>query len=131
MMNDKISELIVSIENATMAGKPTTTVPASKLKKSVLMLLKKEGYITNFSEEGKGIAQHFVIELSYNKDGKSRIEDVRRVSKLSRRTYTGYRDLRPVKYGKGMSALTTPLGVISGKEARAKKVGGEVLFTIW
>ncbi len=130
-MNDKISELIISIKNAGMAGNKTTEVPASKLKKSVLMLLKKEGYITDFEEKGKDVTKAFVITIAYKKDGTPKISDVKRVSKLSRRSYVGYRDLRPVKYGHGLAVLSTPLGVISGSEARAKKVGGEVLFTIW
>lgn len=130
-MNDKISELIISLKNAGMAGRPTASVPASKLKKNVLLLLKKEGYINDFSEEGKGVTKTFTVEVAYKKDGTPKITDVRRVSKLSRRTYIGYRDIRPVKYGHGLSALSTPLGIISGKEAKSKKVGGELLFTIW
>lgn len=130
-MNDKISELIISIKNAGMAGNKTASVPASKLKKNVLLLLKKEGYIADFQENGKGIAKDFEIELAYNKDGSPRVSDVKRVSKLSKRTYKGYREIMPVKYGHGLVVLSTPLGVISGKEAKAKKVGGEVLFTIW
>ena len=114
-----------------MAGRPTASVPASKLKKNVLLLLKKEGYIMDFEEVGKGVAKSFTVKIAYNKDGTPKITDLRRVSKLSVRKYAGYRDLRPVKYGHGLSVLSTPMGIISGKEARAKKVGGEILFTIW
>jgi len=114
-MNDKISELIISLKNAGLVGKSTASVPASKLKKNVLLLLKKEGYIAD----------------SYNKDGTPKIKDLKRVSKLSVRKYSGYRDIRPVKYGHGLAVLSTPLGIISGKDARSKKVGGELLFTIW
>ncbi len=130
-MNDKISELIISLKNAGMAGNATTSVPASKLKKNILLLLKKEGYITDFEEVGKGVTKSFTVEIAYNKDKTPKITDLRRVSKLSVRKYAGYRDLRPVKYGYGLSVLSTPLGIISGKEAKAKKVGGELLFTIW
>ena len=130
-MNDKISELIIGLKNAGMAGKTHMSVPASKLKKNILLLLKKEGYIVDFSEEGKGVAKTLSVEVAYNKDGSSKITDVKRVSKLSVRKYRGYRDLRPVKYGHGLSVLSTPAGIISGKEAKSKKVGGELLFTIW
>lgn len=130
-MNDKISELIISIKNAGLAENAKASVPASMLKKNVLLLLKKEGYIRDFEEVGKGVAKSFEIEVAYNKDGKPRITDLKRISKLSVRKYVGYRDIRAVKYGHGMAAFSTPLGVISGKEARAKKVGGELLFTIW
>jgi len=130
-MNDKISELIISLKNAGLAKNATASVPASKLKKNVLLLLKKEGYITDFEEVGKGVTKSFTVEIAYNKDGTPKITEVKRVSKLSVRKYAGYRDIRPVKYGHGLSVLSTPLGIISGKDARSKKVGGELLFTIW
>lgn len=130
-MNDKISELIISLKNAGMAGKAHTSVPASKLKKNVLLLLKKEGYIVDFIEEGKGVTKSFNIEVAYKKDKTPKITDIKRISKLSVRKYIGYRDLRPVKYGHGLSVISTPLGIISGKEARAKKTGGELLFIVW
>ncbi len=131
MINDKISELIISIKNASMAGKSTAIVPGSKLKKNVLMLLKKEGYITDFEENKKGAGTELVVHLAYHKDKTPRVTGVKRVSKLSRRTYTGYREVRPVKYGHGLAVLSTPLGILSAKEARAKNVGGEILFNIW
>lgn len=130
-MNDKISELIISLKNAGLVGKSTASVPASKLKKNVLLLLKKEGYIADFEEVGKGVAKSFTVKIAYNKDGTPKIKDLKRVSKLSVRKYSGYRDIRPVKYGHGLAVLSTPLGIISGKDARSKKVGGELLFTIW
>jgi len=130
-MNDKISELIISLKNAGMAGKTTASVPASKLKKNVLLLLKKEGYVTDFEEVGKGVTKSFDVTIAYNKNKTPKIKDVKRISKLSVRKYVGYRDIRSVKYGYGLSVFSTPLGIISGKDARAKKVGGELLFTIW
>jgi len=130
-MNDKISELIIGLKNAGMAKNATATVPASKLKKNILLLLKKEGYIIDFKEGGEGVHKTLIAEVAYNKDGTPKINDVKRISKLSVRQYKGYRDLRPVKYGFGLSVLSTPEGIISGKEARSKKVGGELLFTIW
>ena len=130
-MNDKISELIIGLKNAGMAKRATVSMPASKLKKNILLLLKKEGYIVDFSEGGEGVKKTLTVEIAYNKDGTPKINDVKRVSKLSVRQYKGYRDLRPVKYGYGLSVLSTPLGIISGKEAKSKKVGGELLFTLW
>ena len=130
-MNDRISELIIGLKNAGMSKKATATVPASKLKKNILLLLKKEGYIVDFKEGGEGVHKTLIVEIAYNKDGTPKINDVKRISKLSVRQYKGYRDLRPVKYGYGLSVLSTPEGIISGKEAKSKKVGGELLFTIW
>ena len=130
-MNDRISELIIGLKNAGMSKKATATVPASKLKKNILLLLKKEGYIVDFKEGGEGVHKNLIVEIAYNKDGTPKINDVKRISKLSVRQYKGYRDLRPVKYGYGLSVLSTPEGIISGKEAKSKKVGGELLFTIW
>jgi len=130
-MNDKISELIIAIKNAGMTGNTHATLPASKFKKSVLLVLKKEGYITDFEETGKGVEKSFSIELKYDKDGNSAITDVKRVSKLSKRVYKGYRDILPVKYGHGHMILSTPKGIMTALQAKKEKTGGEALFIIW
>jgi len=130
-MNDKVSELLTAIKNAGMAGNTHAVVPASKLKKAILMNLKKEGYIVDFTEEGKTPKQSFSIEIKYKKEKKPYINGVKRVSKLSNRIYRGYRDIMPVKYGYGHMILSTPEGIMTDVEARAKKLGGEALFIIW
>ncbi|MEI6553735.1 MAG: 30S ribosomal protein S8, partial [bacterium] len=118
------------IKNANVAGKATTTLPYSKMKESVLEVLKREGFIKDFSKKGKKVIKTLEIELMYI-DGKSRIEGVEQISKQSRRTYTKAKEIKSVLNGYGALILTTPNGIMTDKEARKAKVGGEVLFKIW
>jgi len=129
-MVDPISQIITNIKNANVAGKATTTLPYSKMKESVLEVLKREGFIKDFSKKGKKVIKTLEIELMYI-DGKSRIEGVEQISKQSRRTYTKAKEIKSVLNGYGALILTTPNGIMTDKEARKAKVGGEVLFKIW
>ncbi len=127
MVTDPISDFLVRIHNASMVGKDTVSVPSSKMVRSVADVLAREGYLT---EVDKNKSNTLEVTLSY-KNGRPAINGVKRISKLSRRMYTGVRDLRPVKHGHGLLVLSTPAGVVTGKEAREKRVGGEMLFEIW
>ncbi len=118
------------MKNASLANRPTTAFPHSKMKYAILECLKKEGYISGFSKKLKKGFPVLEVELLYT-DGKAKIVDVERVSKLSRRTYFGVKDLRPVKNGFGLLVLSTPKGIMSGKEAKKEMVGGEALFKMW
>lgn len=131
-MNDKISELIINIKNATLVNKEDVVVEYSKLKEAILNLLKKEKYIADYKVlKGDGVKQRIKVTLIYNEKGESKIIDVRRISKLSKRIYYGYKDILPVKYGKGLMVLSTPAGIISDRQAKKDKIGGEALFKIW
>jgi small subunit ribosomal protein S8 len=126
---DTIGNMLSALMNGGQVKKSTVTVPASKLKMAVLDLLKKEGYIKTYHVHGdtKPVIE---IVLEYVKDS-PRIHGASRVSRLSNRVYVGVKDITPVKYGDGMSVLSTPKGILSDKEARKELVGGELLFTIW
>lgn len=131
MVKDSIANLIIKLKNAGLAGKADLTVPYSKLGESILALLEKEGYIKSFKKGGsKNIVRNIEVELAYE-DGKSKVEGVERVSKLSRRIYTDSKSIRSVRSGYGMLAISTPKGVLSDREAKKQNVGGEVLFKIW
>ena len=128
---DKISELIINIKNGSMVGQKEVTVAHSNLKEKILELLKKEGYIADFKTlKGDGVKKNLKITLAYLDNGDSKIKDVKRISKLSKRIYYGYKDILPVKYGHGLMVLSTPLGIISDKTAKKEKIGGEALFKI-
>ena len=129
-MVDPISQIIINIKNANVAGKATATFPYSKLKESVFAVLKREGFIKDFSTKGKKVIKTIEVELSYV-DGKPRIDGVQQISKNSRRTYAKAKEIKPVLNGYGALILTTPMGILTDKEARKEKVGGEVLFKIW
>jgi small subunit ribosomal protein S8 len=127
---DPISNMIIMMKNASLARKAVVSFPYSKIKEAILECLKKEGYISDFSKKTKKSKNFIEVELSYV--GKNpKINQVERVSKQSRRVYFGMNKIFPVKNGTGLLVLSTPKGILSGKEARANHVGGEALFKIW
>ena len=132
---DPVANLIIKIKNAGVVGHPTVTVPYTKLNAAILAKLEQKRYIKSFSKEGLGKAagagtKTIEVELAYN-DGKPKIENARRVSKLSRRVYEKSTNLRPVRRGYGLSLISTPKGILTDSEARKAHVGGEVLFQVW
>ncbi len=131
MVNDRIANLINGLKTASIAKKESITIPSSKLTVSILELLKKEEFIADFSVKGDKIKKEAVITLKYDENGLPAINDVRRVSRTSKRVYRNADSIKSVKSGYGTAVVTTPKGVISGSEARKSKVGGEVLFEIW
>ncbi len=104
-------------------------MPSSKMTKAISELLSREGYIGDVEKKPKK-NNTFSITLAY-KGGRPVINGTKRISKLSRRVYFGVRDVKPVKRGHGLLVLSTPAGILTGKEAREKRVGGEALFEIW
>ena len=130
-MSDALGDMLTRIRNAQASGARAVTCPASKLRKSVLEVLEREGYIRGFSwaELSAGIPE-FTIELKYDED-KPVIKEIHRVSKPGRRVYSKIKDLEKVYGGLGISILSTPRGVLSDAEARAANVGGEVLCQVF
>lgn len=124
-MTDPISDFLVRLQNASMVKKAVVTAPYSTMKHAIAKVLEREGYVASVSKKSNAL----VVELKYQ--GRPAISGVKRISKPSRRLYMGVRDIRPVKRGHGLLVLSTPAGVVSGKEATAQRVGGEVLFEIW
>ncbi len=127
---DTISNLIIAIKNAGNANKASIRVPGSALKTAICELLKREGYIKTYHVEGD-IKKEIEIVLEYGRQGLPRVSGVKRISKSSKRVYTGVKDITPVKYGHGISVISTPKGLLTDKQARLEQVGGELLFTIW
>jgi len=128
-MNNSFIDLIIRLKNGYMARKETIISPYSHFKEEILILLKKLGFISNYRVEGETIKQ-IIIDLFY-KDGEPVLTDVKIVSRLGQRIYVSYRDLKPVLGGMGWSILSTPKGVMTNKQARREKLGGELLFKIW
>lgn len=126
MVNDPIADLIVRLQNASRAGKAAVVVPHSQMKSAIAKVLEQEGYVAEVGKKNNSLS----IALAY-KSGRPIINGVKRVSKLSRRFYLGVRDLHPVKRGRGLLVLSTPAGIMTDKEAKQKRVGGEALFEIW
>lgn len=127
---DTIADMIIRMKNAGDSKKESVVFPYSKLKLSILDVLFKEGYIASFGKKGKKIAKFIEVVLSYE-DGESKIHGVERVSKSSKRVYTKSKDVKKVKSGMGSLIISTPKGIMTDKQAKEAKVGGEALFKIW
>lgn len=127
---DPISNMVIMIKNGSRAGKTVVSFPYSKIKNAIAECLKKEGYIKDVAKKTKGGHPVLEVELLYQ-DKKPKVTDAERVSKQSRRVYFKIKDIYPVKSGTGLLVLSTPKGIMSGKDARKEQVGGEALFRIW
>ncbi len=130
MVGDKISNLIISLKNAQNAKHDSLTVADTKMNAAILEVLKKEGFVGAIDKQGKDLKKKLVVALKYV-DGMPAITDVQRMSKQSKRTYAGYKDIKPVRSGYGITVFSTPQGVLSDKAAKKAKVGGEILFKMW
>src|ERR1700741_499418 len=129
-LTDPLGDMLTRIRNGQRAKKDSVISPASKLRASVLEVLKREGYIRGFSEEKLGDHAGLRIELKYF-EGQPAIQHVARVSKPGRRVYSGAQDLPRVRNGLGITIVSTPKGVLSDAEARSQNVGGEVLAEVF
>jgi small subunit ribosomal protein S8 len=130
-LNDPIGDMITRIRNAQSRTKSKVSTPGSKLRRSVLEVLKSEGYIRDFStlERGDGRLE-FDIELKYF-DGAPVIREIARVSKPGRRVYVSVKNLPRINNGLGVAIVSTPKGVMADHAARDANVGGEVLCTVF
>ena len=133
MMTDPIADMLTCIRNAVRIERPRVEMPLSKVKCGLAEVLKREGYIWDWREENEDGApsKQLSIELKYGPNGERVIRHIRRISKPGLRVYKGATDLRPVLNGLGISIISTSRGVISDREARQRKLGGEVLCELW
>jgi small subunit ribosomal protein S8 len=129
-MTDPIADMFTRIRNAQMSAKPTVKMPASKVKLAIVKLLKDEGYVRDFQvSKLENNKSELEIALKYF-EGRPAIERLDRVSRSGLRVYRGKDDLPKVMSGLGVSIISTPSGLMTDAQARAKGVGGEVLGTI-
>ena len=131
MVTDIVADLIIRIKNAGMVRKEKIEVPYSKKRNSIAQKLRVANYIENVETQGHGTKKQLVITLAYNKEGKHKVNDVKRISKPGRRVYNRVQDIHPVRNNHGTLFLSTPKGILTGAEARKEHVGGEALFSIW
>ena len=131
MMTDPVGDMLARIRNAGGARHAQVNCPASKLKLAVAQVLSDEGFVGAVSNDGDDKKPTMTIDLRYQDDGKLMIEGMRRVSKPGRRIYVGAGEVKQVRAGLGMAILSTSKGVICDRDARAQKVGGEVLCEVW
>ena len=128
-MNDPISDMLTRIRNANRALLPNVAMPHSKMKESIANIMKREGYIADFTVEGK-LPKSIKVKLKYQ-GKKSVIEGMKRISTPGLRRYVGATDIPRVRGGLGVAVLSTSEGLMSDVQARKKNIGGELLCYIW
>ncbi len=132
-MTDPIADMLTRIRNANMAQKDAVTMPSSKQKLALADILKREGYITDFGEvrpEDKPSSQ-LTIDLKYTRERERTISGLRRISKPGLRVYTKADTVPRVLGGLGIAVISTSHGLMTDREARHRKVGGEILCYVW
>ncbi|MGA2892031.1 MAG: 30S ribosomal protein S8 [Xanthobacteraceae bacterium] len=129
-MNDPIGDLLTRIRNAQMRNKSKVTSPNSRLRESLLEVLKTEGYIRGYAVVEKDGRAELEIELKYF-DGAPVIREIERVSKPGRRVYTSVKNMPRINNGLGVTIVSTPKGVMADHDARDANVGGEILCTVF
>jgi small subunit ribosomal protein S8 len=134
MLTDPIADMLTRIRNAALARHDRIEVPASNLKFAVAQILKSEGYITDVQKPADGeqaTQKKITIVLKYGRDRQSAIDGVRRVSRPGRRVYVRHDRIPRVFSGLGISILSTSRGLVSDRDARRLKLGGELLCEVW
>ena len=129
-MNDPLGDLLARIRNAQMRNKSKVISPNSRLRESVLGVLKNEGYIRGYTVVEREGRSEIEIELKYF-DGEPVIREIERVSKPGRRVYTSVRSMPRINNGLGVTIVSTPKGVMADHDARDANVGGEILCTVF
>jgi small subunit ribosomal protein S8 len=131
MTNDPVADLIVRLKNAGAVGKATVSVPFSNFKLAIAEALKNAGYVNEVDKKGKKVKKVLDVALKYSEAGTPAISGVKRISKPGRRIYKRAGEIFSVRYGHGSLILSTPKGIMTDKEARKAKIGGEALFEVW
>ncbi len=147
MMTDPVADMLTRIRNASNVERPAVDMPATKLKVAIAKVLVDEGFVGGFrigkyevGKESKEFVEsadlsqaHMVLQiyLKYGPDGEKVIRHISRYSKPGRRVYQGYKEVRRVLDGLGIAILSTSKGVLSDRQAKQEKVGGEILATVW
>lgn len=131
MINDHISDMITRIKNASAMHKKTVSMPHTKVLEAIAKVLQEEKYIAKFEVKGEGITdKELVITLSYKEDVAA-ISSIKRVSKPGVRIYKRIDNLKPVLSGMGTAIVSTSKGIMSLRQAKIAKIGGEVLLELW
>ena len=131
MHTDPIADYLTRIRNGIMAGHDSVVIPASSMKARLSDLLKREGYIHGYKSVEHEGRDYIIVNLKYVKGGESVIHGLKRISSPGLRVYAGVKEIPEVNGGLGIAILSTPKGVLTGKEARKQNLGGEILAHVW
>jgi small subunit ribosomal protein S8 len=130
-MNDPIADMLTRIRNAVRARHARTDIPHSRLKSALAGILKAEGYIADAVTVEKGGFKVLRIALRYDSEGHAYLSGLERVSRPGKRVYAGHDEIPQIMGGLGLTILSTPKGMMSGRSARKAGVGGEILCAVW
>ena len=131
MMTDPIADMLTRLRNGLRVRRSSVSMPASRLKRDIADVLKREGYIRDYEVTADGVQGELTIELKYGPDGEDVVSVLKRESKPGRRVYRGVKQISRVLNGTGIAIYTTPQGVLSDRECRERRVGGEMIATVW
>lgn len=132
MINDRVGDFIIRLQNAARIGKREVSTPYSAHLAAIAKKLKELGFIVSVKTEGEeGMQKTLAVTLAYDAHDHAKLRGVKRVSKPGRRLYAPYTAAHRVKGGTGARIISSPAGIVSDAEARKKRVGGEELFEIW
>ncbi len=129
-MTDPITDMLNQIKNAEAVGKTEVLIPLSKIKNEIANILSKEGFVGEVKKATKGKIKSLKITLKYDNEVPA-IAGFKRISKPGQRIYEGFSEIKKVRGGYGISIISTSKGLMTNKDARYKKVGGEVICKIW
>ncbi len=130
-VSDPVADMLTKVRNAAMARHEKVDIPTSKLKLEIVKILKTEGYIKNFKKVNQDGLNCIRVFLKYDEANVPVIHGIQKISTPGRRVYSGYKDLPRVYNGYGTVIVSTSAGVTTGKKAREKMVGGELICTVW
>ena len=128
---DTIADMLTQMRNGIQRRHREVDVPFARMKYEIARVLLEEGYISNFQVTGEGVSKRIVVTLKYNEDGSSVIEGIERISRQSRRVYAGADDLPKIRGGLGIAIVSTSRGLLTDRDARRERVGGEVVCKVW
>ncbi len=131
MMTDTIADMLVRIKNAIMAKHKEVRIPHSKMKERIAKILKEEGFISDYEVVGEIPKKEILIKFKVLPDGKNAITDLKRISKPGRRIYASKDEIPWVMNGLGIAIISTSKGLMTDREARKNKIGGEVICYVW
>lgn len=130
MMTDTVADMITRIRNCNREGRADVSMPGSKIRLNIAEALKREGYVSDVQFDKSGKFPMLSLRITFGPNGEKSFTEIQRVSKPGCRVYKSIKDVEPVRSGLGNIILSTPKGILSDREARDQKVGGELLFSI-
>ena len=131
MMTDPIADMLTRVRNALAVRRETVSMPASRMKRDLADVLKREGFISDYEVTPDGVQGTLALKLKYGRRGEVVLSVLRRESKPGRRFYRSVKEIHRVLNGTGISIYSTPQGVLSDRECRDRNVGGEMIATVW